>query len=441
MLKYKFHFKVMRGYLITIIFLIPVMFGFSQGDFEKYFEHSTLRVDYIQSGNKDTSHIDLYDLKAEPHWGGPLKNLIDTFFYGMYYLNVYDSLSNELIYSRGFNTLFQEWQTTDEARSLSKGFSGSVVLPFPKNTIRLEIFQRGSSLVFQSLFGHYINPGDHFINRENITAYPVKQIVNSGDPNHKVDIVFLPEGYTTDEMTKFNEDVKRFVDAFFNWEPYINYRDFFNIWLVEAPSRESGTDHPGDTIWKNTLLNSNFYTFDLERYLTTSDIWRVRDVSANAPYDQICILVNEEKYGGGGIYNFYSIFTSDNEDWQFVFLHEFGHGFAGLADEYYSSAVSYNDYYDLSVEPYEPNITTFVDFDRKWKDMVGKDVPVPTPVDSVYFDRVGVFEGGGYMAKGIYRPYHDCTMKSRSVNNFCPVCRHALEQMILFYSDKETAGF
>ena len=208
------------------------------------------------------------------------------------------------------------------------------------------------------IFETSIDPFNVAIEETPPPDYPVKKILDAGDPAEHVDLVFLSEGYTQDEMGKFRQDVDKFTNAMFSWSPYDEYKQRFNIWIVEAPSEESGTDIPQEGIWKNTILNSSFDTFGIERYLTTSDYKSVRDLASCAPYDQICIIVNHEKYGGCGIYNFYTLFTADNEMSEFLFMHEFGHGFVALADEYYTSDVPYSDFFDLAVEPYQENITT-----------------------------------------------------------------------------------
>jgi hypothetical protein len=230
--------------------------------------------------------------------------------------------------------------------------------------------------------------------------------------------------------------VNKFTGYFFACSPYKENKNNFNIWVVYAPSQESGTDVPGKRIYKNTIVNSSFYTFNTERYLMTMDVKDLRDIAANVPYDQIMILVNSPLYGGGGVYNYYSIVSSDNDYSDYVMTHEFGHAFADLADEYWTSDVAVTDYFNQKVEPVQPNITTLVDFGSKWKNLVDKNTPIPTPNDSKYYDKVGAFEGGGYVENGIYRPKFDCTMKSRSRNNFCPVCYNALSEMIKFYTDK-----
>ncbi|MEA3439677.1 MAG: M64 family metallopeptidase, partial [Chloroflexota bacterium] len=250
--------------------------------------------------------------------------------------------------------------------------------------------------------------------------YQKFKIHHSGNPNEKLDIVIIPEGYTRNELRKLRKDCKRFNEYLLESSPYNENRDKINIWGVYAWSRESGTDIPSEDIYRNTIANTTFDTFGLERYLTTDDFKTVKDIASNAPYDRIFILVNHSKYGGCGIYNHYCIVTSDNEESDFLTLHEFGHAFAGLGDEYYTSEFVVEDFYPLDKEPWEPNLTTLVDFTSKWIDMVDEGTPIPTPATAEYESTVGVYEGGGYVAKGVYRPFIDCTMKSKIYDQFCP---------------------
>jgi hypothetical protein len=421
--------------IALIFFLISSSYLSAQINFDDYFISKTLRFDYSQSGNSEGSTIYFEQMKCEPYWGGSKKNLVDKFNLGEYRFNVYDAATSKLIYSRGYSTLFQEWMATDEANVLSRSFYETIVMPFPQKTVKLEILKRNKDGVLESKFVYVIDPKNYFINPETPVKYNAKKVLDNGDPANKVDIVFLPDGYTQEEMTKFNNDVAKFMNYFFDCSPYKENKSNFNIWMVEAPSQESGIDLPGKHIYKNTLFNSSFYTFNTERYLMTYDVKTMRDVAANVPYDEIIILVNTEKYGGGGIYNFYCTVSSDNDYSDYVICHEFGHQFGDLADEYWTSDVAVKDYIKLNVEPVQPNITTLVNFESKWKNMVSEGIPIPTPDESIYYDKVGVFEGGGYVAKGIYRPKFDCTMKSRSRDNFCPVCKKALTDMINFYSE------
>jgi hypothetical protein len=252
---------------------------------------------------------------------------------------------------------------------------------------------------------------------------------------HSVDIAFLAEGYTTLEMDKFLEDAKRICSYFMSVEPYSEFSDKFNFYAVESPSDESGVTIPGKDIYVNTNIHSSFYTFDMDRYLTTTDTKSIYDIAANVPYDVIFVLVNSKRYGGGGFYNHYGESTVDHQLSKVVAIHEFGHEFAGLADEYYTSEITYSDYYNLKFEPWEPNITTNVDFASKWKSKVASGTPVPTPREEKFKGVTGMFEGGGYLSKGIYSPEMDCRMKTNEAPGFCPACTDAIRKMIMFYLD------
>jgi hypothetical protein len=418
--------------LLQIIFLLIGLSGIAQ--YSNHFHNKTLRIDYIHAGNHDTGHYFIDELLDEPYWGGSKVNLIDTLRYGDYFFEVVDISSGEVIYSRGYSTLFHEWQTTDEARLTSKAFSETIVFPFPKNKVRVDFYSRNRSGKFIRKFNYDVDPQSYFIKPERRLGFPVFDVHVSGNPATSVDIVILPDGYTQKEMKSFVKDCKAFTGHLFSYEPFASNRDKFNIRCVKAPSEESGSDIPGEGVWRNTILSAGFYTFDLERYCMTHDNKSVRDLAANAPYDQIYILVNHKKYGGGAIYNHYSLSVNSNASAAKIFIHEFGHGFAALGDEYYTSDVAYNDFYPLDVEPWEPNITTLVDFESKWKRMLEHDIPIPTPSTNEFTGRLGVFEGGGYSAKGIYRPAYDCIMNTMKVNEFCSVCNRSIQQMIDFYT-------
>ncbi len=418
-----------------VLLILSLLFGqFAYADFDTYFENKTLRIDYFHTGDHETELFSLDELIIEPYWGGSKINLIDTFEYGQYIAKVYDLSTNDLIYSRGYSTIFHEWQTVDEAKIRKKSFSETVVIPFPKAPILLTISSRNTQGVFEKKYQLTIDPDDYFIKKENRLKYPVKQIQYAGSSDKKVDIVFLSEGYTENELDVFEEDCKSFSKALFSFSPYSNFSNAFNIYAVLAPSKDSGADIPAEDIWQQTIMDFSFFTFDSERYLMSYNNKAIRDLAANAPYDQIYVLVNTDKYGGGAIYNHYSVSVNNSMQAKKIFVHELGHGFAGLADEYYTSSTSYNDFYNLEIEPYQPNLTTLVDFDSKWKSMMENDIPIPTPTTKDYEDVIGVFEGGGYVAKGMYRPAIDCLMKSFAGNNFCPVCNKAIENMIKFYT-------
>jgi hypothetical protein len=271
--------------------------------------------------------------------------------------------------------------------------------------------------------------------REKPSPARFNKIVDNGDPASRVDVAFIAEGYTAAEMEKFLGDAKRISGYFLSQEPYASLRDRFNFYAVEAPSEESGVDYPGQNVYVNTNIGSTFYTFNMDRYLTTFDTRAIYDLAAGVPYDVIFVLVNSNRYGGGGFYNHYGQSTTDHPLSKIVSIHEFGHSFAGLADEYYDAEVTYSDYYNLAFEPWEPNITTNVNFGSKWKDLVTPGVPLPTPREEQYTDACGMFEGGGYLSKGIYSPKMDCRMKSNEATGFCPACQAGIRKMILFYCD------
>ena len=424
----------MKLKILFILLTFPI-YTFAQVSFENYFTNKSLRFDFLLGGNNNEVTVYPMQIKQEPFWAGSHINFIDTFNYGSYRFRILDIRTDSLIFSKGFSTLFQEWQTTAEAKKHDKTFYQAAIFPFPKKEVRLEIDARQWNGTFETIFTTEINPDNYFIIKENPTPFKTVKIVKNGNPKNKVDLVILAEGYTNSEMEKFINDAKRVTSYLFNAEPFKSGKKSFNVTAVLTPSNESGTDVPGENIYKNTRFNSSFYTFDISRYLTISDMKPIYDAAAVVPYDFIYVLVNTKRYGGGGFYNFVTVCTADNQLTKEVFVHEFGHGFAGLGDEYYNSEVAYENFYNLEVEPWEPNLTTLVNFGKKWKSKVSDSIPIPTPRNEKYKNSVGVFEGGGYMSKGIYSPFIDCRMKSNNAKSFCPVCQDAIKRVIRFYSE------
>ncbi len=403
--------------------------------FDRYFTEASLRVDYCLTGNHNATTYSLKELIREPYWSGSKTNLVDNMEYGSYQVKVYEAGTEHLLFSKGYQNLYGEWQTTDEAKKITKSFEESVIVPFPKVKIDIVLLHKtweGELLEGMRLT---VSPDDYFIRDYNNLNLPVYEAwIGNKDVAKAVDIVILPEGYTQAEMGKFIKDCDFFVESLFQYAPYDRYRESFNIRGLLVPSAESGCTMPGDRIYKNTAMRFSFWTFDSERYCMSTDNRDIRDLAGQVPYDQIYVLVNTEKYGGGGIYNFYCSSSGSNDFSSDVIIHEFGHGFAGLADEYYYGG-TYEDMYNNDLEPWEPNITTLVNFDAKWKDMMDKATPVPTPREKKYETTIGVFEGGGYEAEGIFSPHMDCLMKTFNGDKFCPVCQRAIERMILYYSE------
>ena len=411
----------------TALTIVSAVSAWAQSpDYDTWFTSERLRVDFILAGDADSQQAYLSGLKKECAWAGSHASLIDPFRYGEYMFEVRSANGDTLIYSKGFSTLFQEWRTTPEAREVSKAYNQSVWMPFPKNKVNITLSERVKATgEFREIFSCTVNPEDALISREAAPDYAVTPLLVSGEMEHKVDLLFVPEGYTAEQMDEFHRDCRKFMEYLFSMEPYKSRKDDFNVTAVDVVSSESGTDIPDLGVWKHTALNSHFYTFYIDRYLTVTDYKAIADNVAGVPFDALFIVVNEEKYGGGGIYNSYALGTAGNDQSYQVFVHEFGHSFAGLGDEYFTSEVAYEGFYDTGVEPWEPNITTMVDFAGKWKDMI----------DSGKWDKeqVGVHEGGGYMAKGVYRSREDCRMRTNSAPDFCPVCQRAVNRMIDYY--------
>ncbi len=427
---------MMSRILLFLVLTCNTISVSAQIKFSDYFKEKTLRIDYTHVGNQANEDFFLLTMKEEPYWGGSLVNLIDTFNWGNNFVQVYDSATNRLIYSRGFSNLFWEWRLLPEAKKYSKGFYETIEIPYPNKTVRIAILSRNKSFEFEKVTSWIVSPNDYRIAHDKpVYDFRVDTLLFSGNCNQKVDIVFLAEGYMQSEIGKFIGDARRMMKKMFEFEPFMSHKNDFNFWVVTSISVESGTDDPRKNIWKNTLFNSHFNTFNSDRYLTSTDLRTIHDVAALAPHDQIYVLVNTDKYGGGGIYNYFSLTSVDDVLSEWVFVHEFGHAFAGLADEYYYDEDEYANYFPKNTEPWEPNITSLTDFDTKWKSMVPDGVPIPTPDTKIYQHIIGVFEGGGYVSKGIYRPMHSCIMKELQGNDgFCPVCRRAILQRILFYT-------
>jgi len=406
-------------------------------NFEEYFYTKTLRIDFELGGNASTTMVFFKEMKEEPFWGGPLKNLTDPFSYGNFRYRAYDAQSNKLLYEKGFGSLFEEWKATEEAKSLNRTFYQVATMPFPKTMIRFEIDERQYETgKFENIFSREIDPASYFILKEQVRSCKTKQVAGKGLPTESLDIAVIAEGYTAKEMKKFRTDVLRVMGNITSKPPYNKYVDRINIYAIESVSQQSGPDVPGEHVYSNTPLSMSYYTFDVSRYLTTTDYKTMCDYAANVPYDQIFVLINSKRYGGGGFYNLYTGCTSDNELTPKVSIHEFGHGFGGLADEYYESEMATSDFYNLKVEPWEPNITTNVEFEHKWSDLIQEGTPIPTPRTTDFSDKIGMFEGGGYVSKGIYSPVMDCNMKSNTPDDPCPVCQRALELRLKYIMDE-----
>ena len=417
---------------LAIILMCIVAKAATAQVFDDYFEDKTLRIDYIFSGNSSSQAISLDQLNQSPRWYGKRSNLSEVPVEGNGAIIVREHSKENIIYKSSFSTLFQEWQTTDEAKTTTKAFENVFLVPMPKDTVDITVELRNNRREVVASMTHVVNPKDILIRHIGEHKTPYETMLQAADTAHCINIAFVAEGYTREEMPIYIEDVKRSIDALFSHEPFKSRKEVFNIIAVEPASEESGTSVPRKGIWKRTPLESHFDTFYNNRYLTTLHLKKLHDVLAGLPYEHIIVLVNTEVYGGGGILNSYNLSAAHHAKTLPVVVHEFGHSFAGLADEY-----AYENepipMYPADIEPWEPNITTLKDFHGKWEQMISKKTPVPTPADKKYADAVGVYEGAGYSLNGVYRPMQDCRMRTNENPTFCPVCQKAINNLIDFY--------
>ncbi len=423
-----------RYTLLLLLFFVGFNSLSAQNKFSDFFEDKSLRIDYTLAGNHKQTNAYLMQFKEEPYWGGSLVNLIDTFNYGDFRVLVEDLASEKLLYSRGFSNLFFEWRDTPEAKKRQRSFYETVIIPFPKNTVKVKIQQRDWDNRFQTVLNINVDPKKDQIIKESQRKFTTTKLHGSGDYHKKLDIVIIPDGYTKQDSAKFIADCKRFVGYFFDVEPFKSNADKVNFNAVNAWSEESGTDIPSQNIWRNTIISTHFSTFGSERYLTTQNINMLRNLSAYVPYDQIYILVNTPKYGGGGIFNYYNLCSADHKYSGRVFTHEFGHAFASLADEYEYGFDDADSVFNPNIEPWQANITNLTNFKSKWVNLVDGKTPIPTPNDKKFRNKIGAFEGAGCVPKKIYRPTFDCKMRTNHTDEFCPVCYKAVLDLLLFYA-------
>ena len=403
-------------------------------NFNDFFENRTLRIDYTFSGDATHQVIAIDQLNVIPEWYGKHQRLNELPVEGNGQITVRDHHTQQVIYRNSFSTLFQEWQAYPEAEHIWKSFENVFLVPMPKDTADITIELMNNRREVTSTLTHQVVPTDiliRHIGERNVTPYVTIQ--QAADPEKCIHIAYVAEGYTANEMDTFISDVNTAVEALFAHEPFKSLRTRFNIVAVEAPSEESGTSEPSKGIWKNTALHSHFDTFYSQRYLTTLHLKDMHDWLAGTPYEHIIVLVNTEQYGGGGILNSYNLSMTHHPNFKPVVVHEFGHSFAGLADEY-AYEQEQIPMYPHDIEPWEPNITTLADFSKKWQNLMDKKTPVPTPSNEKKMNQIGVYEGAGYSLKGVYRAFQDCRMRTNENPEFCDICKGAIVRLIDFYT-------
>ena len=420
--------------------------------FEEHFTDSTLRLDYVFCGDAQHQAIYLQGMVKTGHWAGRRHNLQEPLLRGNGQVLVKDPSSGDVLYSNSFSTLFQEWQDYEEAQSTPKAFENCILVPFPKEAVRVEVELTDRHGKVSSRISHLVSPEDILIRCIEPQPYEMRVLWEGGPIEGAIDIAILSEGYTAEEKDLFFADAARARDALLKHAPFSDRASSFTMRAVFAPSQSSGPSVPHRGEWHNTLVDSHFDTFYSERYLTSSSLQKVHDALGTVPFEHIIVLVNTPVYGGGGIYNSLTIMGSGHPTFDQVLVHEFGHAFGGLGDEYFYGEQTETPY-PADTEPWEPNLTTLKDFASKWKDMLSAGTPVPTPVDSLervdvrriwhtftqeqkdmLNMKVGVYEGAGYQAHGVYRPVQECRMKINECERFCPVCTRAILRMIDYYT-------
>jgi hypothetical protein len=463
--------------LCGLLLATPVVAGF-----DEEFTGMTLRVDYDHVGTAAEEHLALERVRVEGPWPGSRTRLIDSTNLGKYLVEVVDLATNRLLYTRGFASIYGEWETTGEAlRGVWRSIPEAVRVPEPRKPFQLRIRKRQPDQSFAEIWSVSIDPTSRFVDRSPLPEASALTVMEHGDAAEQVDLVILGDGYTAAEMEQFRTDAQRAADALFAVEPFASRRTDFNVRAVETPADHSGIPRPRAGIYRETPLGARYNSFDSERYVLSLEDRKWRDVAAAVPYDFVLILVNERKYGGGGIFRLYSTAAAGSTYAPYLVVHEFGHHFAGLGDEYYSSDVAYEDFSGGQVEPWEPNVTALGDPERlKWGDLVAEGTPLPTPwskddyeeharqirqrrsemrasaaaeeqlealfdeererstrllAEEIHAGKVGAFEGAMYQSKGLYRPSADCIMFTRDEVGFCPVCSRAIERVIDLYME------
>jgi hypothetical protein len=445
------------------------------------FTPKTMRLDYFHTGDRGREIVALDRIVSDGPWAGSTTRLLDDLNLGTYYFEVVDPGTNRTLFSRGFASLYGEWEDTAEAKTGVRTFHESLRFPWPRARVQVVLKKRGAGGMFHEIWTTAVDPASPAANAADVAPRgKVWTVFENGPPEEKVDLLILGEGYTESELPKFHADVKRLTDRLFATEPFKSRKRDFNVRAIDLPSSVSGVNRPHVGKFRRTAVSASYYFFESERYMLTEDNRALRDVLSQAPYEFIEILANEKQYGGGGIYNFQATASVDTAFADYVFVHEFGHHFAGLADEYYMSPQVATAFPADRPEPWEPNVTALRDPAKlKWRDLVAPSTPLPTPWDKdaweakareflsrrlaliaraapeAEFDalfreqkaydtpalgemaharEVGAFEGASYQAKGLYRPQTDCIMYTRDDVGFCAVCRRAIERVIDLYA-------
>ena len=431
------HLKKGRLLILMLFAALPHILPAAEDTaFAQWFCDSTLRVDYVFTGDALHQHISLDELRTSEGWYGRRVNLTVPALRGNGAVSMIDVATGDTVFCTSFSTLFQEWQTTEEATRHSRSFENVFLLPMPRHEARIEVVLYDTHNRRTASFSHLVTPSDILI-RPIDTSHvaPHRPIFSGGNSKDCIDVAIVAEGYTEAERDIFYNDAETLCREIMSYRPFSEHHNDFNFTAVALESRESGVSIPHEHLWKDTALGASFDTFYSERYLTTLRLKKLHDSLAGIPYEHIIILANTDNYGGGGIYNSYTLTAAHNSLCLPVTVHEFGHSFGGLGDEYFYDD-QYEQFYFPGIEPWEQNLTTLADFGKKWYDMLPEGTPIPTPHAGLAgndMEHIGVYEGGGYQSKGVYRASMDCRMKTNNTERFCAVCERAIERVIIHH--------
>ncbi len=471
--------RIMYFFSFVLISLLMVLPARGDVNFQDYFKDQTMRLDYYHTGTAEEEHFSLDKMVNDGIWAGNKDQLIDGLRLGKYFFEIQEPETGKVLYSRGYSSIYGEWETTPEAKEEWGVFHESLRFPWPRQKVKLVIYKRKADQKFDPVWDYMVDPASRKVNPAELqTPYSVYNVAEHGKPENKVDIVLLSEGYTREEMDEFRKDADQFAEALFSTEPFASRKEDFNIRAVQVPAPNSGLNHPQQDIYKRSALSVSYGAFGSQRYALGYDNKTIRDAASTVPYEFTAILMNDSIYGGGGIYNLYITAAADNAFHEYLYVHEFGHHFASLADEYYTSATAYEMGSDV-VEPYQLNVTTHTEKSKiKWGDLIDEQTPLPTPWGKEKFNQhsrqiqqkreqmrkekvsekkmealfkkqreweedylssvphageVGAYEGAMYHSEGIYRSEPNCIMFTRT-DHFCAACQRAINMVIDQYT-------
>lgn len=409
--------------------------------YDSAFVDTTLRLDYTMVGGGGMPvKVALRNTYKLPEWSGRRVNMQTTPYLADGIFTLTDADSGDTIYVTAFSTLFHEWLETDEAVTTPRAMDHVVLCPMPRNKAIATMELRDSHRRLMSKASHPVDPTDILIRPiQHPTPQPDTVVdLHIGGPSDRcIDIAIISEGYTLAEADTFANHARRATMALLRHEPFTSMADRLNIRAVFTPSTQSGVSVPRFAQWVDTPFSSHFSTFYSNRYLTSPAPTAIHDALAGIPYEHIIVLANTSEYGGGGIYNAYTLTAGGAELMEPVVVHEFGHSFGGLGDEYFYDTTEDDTLIPLDVEPWQPNITTQVDFASKWQSQIPQGTPVPTPVADADKYPIGLYEGGGYKSHGVWRPADRCRMRDNLWPSFCPACIEALRSIILYYTEQQ----